>query len=239
MDTPKYKRVLLKISGEVLGGEKKFGLDFDVVKKVAGAIKDCVEIGAEIGVVVGGGNFWRGVKDGSGRMERTRADNMGMLATTINALALADVLENMGVQVRVQTGIDMHKIAEPYIRLKAISHLEKKRVVIFACGTGNPFFSTDTAAALRAAEINAEAILLAKNIDGIYTADPNKDPNAEKIDEITYNEVLYRGLAVMDSTATSLSMDNGIPIIVFALRDTNNIKRVLMGEKIGTLVKAK
>ncbi len=239
MDTPKYKRVLLKISGEVLGGEKKFGLDFDVVKKVAGAIKDCVEIGAEIGVVVGGGNFWRGVKDGSGRMERTRADHMGMLATTINALALADVLENMGVQVRVQTGIDMHKIAEPYIRLKAISHLEKKRVVIFACGTGNPFFSTDTAAALRAAEINAEAILLAKNIDGIYTADPNKDPNAEKIDEITYNEVLYRGLAVMDSTATSLSMDNGIPIIVFALRDTNNIKRVLMGEKIGTLVKAK
>ena len=238
MDTPKYKRVLLKISGEVLGGEKKFGLDFDVVKKVAGAIKDCVEIGAEIGVVVGGGNFWRGVKDGSGRMERTRADHMGMLATTINALALADVLENMGVQVRVQTGIDMHKIAEPYIRLKAISHLEKKRVVIFACGTGNPFFSTDTAAALRAAEINAEAILLAKNIDGIYTADPNKDPNAEKIDEITYNEVLYRGLAVMDSTATSLSMDNGIPIIVFALRDTNNIKRVLMGEKIGTLVKA-
>ena len=195
MDTPKYKRVLLKISGEVLGGEKKFGLDFDVVKKVAGAIKDCVEIGAEIGVVVGGGNFWRGVKDGSGRMERTRADHMGMLATTINALALADVLENMGVQVRVQTGIDMHKIAEPYIRLKAISHLEKKRVVIFACGTGNPFFSTDTAAALRAAEINAEAILLAKNIDGIYTADPNKDPNAEKIDEITYNEVLYRGLA--------------------------------------------
>ena len=239
MDTPKYKRVLLKISGEVLGGEKKFGLDFDVVKKVAGAIKDCVEIGAEIGVVVGGGNFWRGVKDGSGRMERTRADHMGMLATTINALALADVLENMGVQVRVQTGIDMHKIAEPYIRLKAISQLEKKRVVIFACGTGNPFFSTDTAAALRAAEINAEAILLAKNIDGIYTADPNKDPNAEKIDEITYNEVLYRGLAVMDSTATSLSMDNGIPIIVFALRDTNNIKRVLMGEKIGTLVKAK
>ena len=239
MDTPKYKRVLLKISGEVLGGEKKFGLDFDVVKKVAGAIKDCVEIGAEIGVVVGGGNFWRGVKDGSGRMERTRADHMGMLATTINALALADVLENMGVQVRVQTGIDMHKIAEPYIRLKAISHLEKKRVVIFACGTGNPFFSTDTAAALRAAEINAEAILLAKNIDGIYTADPNKDPNAEKIDEITYNEVLYRGLAVMDSTATSLSMDNGIPIIVFALRVTNNIKSVLMGKKIGTLVKAK
>ena len=238
MDTPKYKRVLLKISGEVLGGENKFGLDFDVVKKVASSIKDCVEIGAEIGVVVGGGNFWRGVKDGGGRMERTRADHMGMLATTINALALADVLENMDVDVRVQTGIDMHKIAEPYIRGKAISHLEKKRVVIFACGTGNPFFSTDTAAALRAAEINAEAILLAKNIDGVYTADPNKDPNATKIDEITYNEVLYKGLAVMDSTATSLSMDNKIPIIVFALKDTNNIKRVLMGEKIGTVVKA-
>ncbi|MBE6988903.1 MAG: UMP kinase [Clostridia bacterium] len=239
MDTPKYKRVLLKISGEVLGGERGFGLDFDVVGKVAQAIKDCVEIGAEIGVVVGGGNFWRGVKDGGGRIERTRADHMGMLATTINALALADVLENMDVPVRVQTGIDMVKVAEPYIRGKAIRHLEKKRVVIFACGTGNPFFSTDTAAALRAAEIGAEAILLAKNIDGVYTADPNKDPTAEKIDEITYNEVLYRGLAVMDSTATSLSMDNKIPIIVFALKDTSNVKRVLMGEKIGTVVKAK
>lgn len=239
MDTPKYKRVLLKISGEVLGGERGFGLDFNVVGKVAQAIKDCVEIGAEIGVVVGGGNFWRGVKDGGGRIERTRADHMGMLATTINALALADVLENMDVEVRVQTGIDMVKIAEPYIRGKAIRHLEKKRVVIFACGTGNPFFSTDTAAALRAAEIGAEAILLAKNIDGVYTADPNKDPTAEKIDEITYNEVLYRGLAVMDSTATSLSMDNKIPIIVFALKDTSNVKRVLMGEKIGTVVKAK
>ncbi|MBR4879336.1 MAG: UMP kinase [Clostridia bacterium] len=239
MDTPKYKRVLLKISGEVLGGSRGFGLDFEVVSKVAQAIKDCVEIGAEIGVVVGGGNFWRGVKDGGGRIERTRADHMGMLATTINALALADVLENMDVQVRVQTGIDMVKVAEPYIRGKAIRHLEKKRVVIFACGTGNPFFSTDTAAALRAAEIGAEAILLAKNIDGVYTADPNKDPTAEKIDEITYNEVLYRGLAVMDSTATSLSMDNKIPIIVFALKDTGNVKRVLMGEKIGTVVKAK
>ena len=239
MDTPKYKRVLLKISGEVLGGERGFGLDFNVVGKVAQAIKDCVEIGAEIGVVVGGGNFWRGVKDGGGRIERTRADHMGMLATTINALALADVLENMDVEVRVQTGIDMVKVAEPYIRGKAIRHLEKKRVVIFACGTGNPFCSTDTAAALRAAEIGAEAILLAKNIDGVYTADPNKDPTAEKIDEITYNEVLYRGLAVMDSTATSLSMDNKIPIIVFALKDTSNVKRVLMGEKIGTVVKAK
>ncbi|MBQ2910735.1 MAG: UMP kinase [Clostridia bacterium] len=239
MDTPKYKRVLLKISGEVLGGDRGVGLDFDVVGKVAQAIKDCVEIGAEIGVVVGGGNFWRGVKDGGGRIERTRADHMGMLATTINALALADVLENMDVPVRVQTGIDMVKVAEPYIRGKAIRHLEKKRVVIFACGTGNPFFSTDTAAALRAAEIGAEAILLAKNIDGVYTADPNKDPTAEKIDEITYNEVLYRGLAVMDSTATSLSMDNKIPIIVFALKDTSNVKRVLMGEKIGTVVKAK
>ena len=239
IEKPNYKRVLLKISGEALAGNKKMGLDFNVISEVCKVLKTCNLNGVEVGVVVGGGNFWRGVKDGGGRMKRTRADHMGMLATTINALALADVLENMGVQVRVQTGIDMHKIAEPYIRLKAISHLEKKRVVIFACGTGNPFFSTDTAAALRAAEINAEAILLAKNIDGIYTADPNKDPNAEKIDEITYNEVLYRGLAVMDSTATSLSMDNGIPIIVFALRDTNNIKRVLMGEKIGTLVKAK
>ena len=236
MEKPKYQRVILKISGEVLGGQKKFGLDFDVVTQVAQAIKDCVEIGAEIGIVVGGGNFWRGVKDGGGRMERTRADHMGMLATTINALALADVLENIGVDVRVQTGIDMHKIAEPYIRLKAISHLEKKRVVIFACGTGNPFFSTDTAAALRAAEIGADAILLAKNIDGVYSADPNKDPTAVKIDEITYTDVLVKGLQVMDSTATSLSMDNRIPIIVFALKDTKNVKRVLMGEKLGTLV---
>ena len=236
MDTPKFKRVLLKISGEALAGDKKIGLDFDVVDSVAKAIKECVALGVQIGVVVGGGNFWRGVKDGGGRMERTRADHMGMLATAINALALADVLENNDVVVRVQTGIDMNKIAEPYIRLKAISHLEKGRVVIFACGTGNPFFSTDTAAALRAAEIGADVILLAKNIDGVYDADPNKVKTARRLDRITYSEMLSRGLAVMDSTATTLSMDNNIPVLVFALKDPSNIKRVILGEQIGSYI---
>ena len=236
MDTPKFKRVLLKISGEALAGDKKIGLDFDVVDSVAKAIKECVALGVQIGVVVGVGNFWRGVKDGGGRMERTRADHMGMLATAINALALADVLENNDVVVRVQTGIDMNKIAEPYIRLKAISHLEKGRVVIFACGTGNPFFSTDTAAALRAAEIGADVILLAKNIDGVYDADPNKVKTARRLDRITYSEMLSRGLAVMDSTATTLSMDNNIPVLVFALKDPGNIKRVILGEQIGSYI---
>ena len=236
MDTPKFKRVLLKISGEALAGDKKIGLDFDVVDAVAKAIKECVELGVEIGVVVGGGNFWRGIKDGGGRMERTRADHMGMLATTINALALADVLEKNEVPVRVQTGIDMTKIAEPYIRLKAISHLEKGRVVVFGCGTGNPFFSTDTAAALRAAEIGADVILLAKNIDGVYDADPNKVKSARRLESITYSEMLSRGLAVMDSTATTLSMDNNIPVLVFALKDPGNIRRVILGEKIGSYI---
>ena len=236
MDTPKFKRVLLKISGEALAGDKKIGLDFDVVDSVAKAIKECVALGVQIGVVVGGGNFWRGVKDGGGRMERTRADHMGMLATAINALALADVLENNDVVVRVQTGIDMNKIAEPYIRLKAISHLEKGRVVIFVFGTGNPFFSTDTAAALRAAEIGADVILLAKNIDGVYDADPNKVKTARRLERITYSEMLSRGLAVMDSTATTLSMDNNIPVLVFALKDPGNIKRVILGEQIGSYI---
>lgn len=236
METLKYKRVLLKISGEALAGEKKIGLDFSVLDSVSKVIKSCVELGVEIGIVVGGGNFWRGVKDGGGHMERTRADHMGMLATTINALALADVLENNGVDVRVQTGIDMTKIAEPYIRLKAIRHLEKGRVVIFACGTGNPFFSTDTAAALRAAEIGADVILLAKNIDGVYDSDPAKNKDAKRFDSITYSDMLARGLEVMDSTATTLSMDNHIPVLVFALKDPWNIKRVLLGEKIGSYV---
>lgn len=236
METLKYKRVLLKISGEALAGDKKIGLDFSVLDSVSKVIKSCVELGVEIGIVVGGGNFWRGVKDGGGHMERTRADHMGMLATTINALALADVLENNGVDVRVQTGIDMTKIAEPYIRLKAIRHLEKCRVVIFACGTGNPFFSTDTAAALRAAEIGAEVILLAKNIDGVYDSDPAKNKDAKRFDSITYSDMLARGLEVMDSTATTLSMDNHIPVLVFALKDPWNIKRVLLGEKIGSYV---
>lgn len=236
MESPKYKRVLLKISGEALAGDDKRGLNFDTLEQVAKAIKECSEMGVQIGIVVGGGNFWRGVKDGGGRMERTRADHMGMLATTINALAMADVLENNGVDVRVQTAIDMTKIAEPYIRLRAIRHLEKGRVVIFACGTGNPFFSTDTAAALRAAEIEAEAILLAKNIDGVYDSDPHVNKEAKRFDAITYKEVLNRGLAVMDSTATSLSMDNHIPVLVFAIKEPENIKKVLLGQHIGTVV---
>lgn len=236
MEGPKYKRVLLKISGEALAGDDKRGLNFDVLDSVAKAIKECTAMGVQIGIVVGGGNFWRGVKDGGGRMERTRADHMGMLATTINALAMADVLENNGVDVRVQTAIDMTKIAEPYIRLRAIRHLEKGRVVIFACGTGNPFFSTDTAAALRAAEIEAEAILLAKNIDGVYDSDPHVNKEAKRFDAITYKEVLNRGLAVMDSTATSLSMDNHIPVLVFAIKEPENIKKVLLGQHVGTVV---
>lgn len=234
---PKYKRVLLKISGEALAGKTGRGLDFEVIQSVCEAVKQCVEMGVEIGIVVGGGNFWRGVKDGGGKMERTRADHMGMMATVMNSLALADVLEQMDVDVRVQTAIEMRAIAEPYIRLRAMRHLGKGRVVIFGCGTGSPFFSTDTAAVLRAAEIEADAILLAKNVDGVYSADPKKDPNAVKFDDISYDEVLAKHLAVMDSTATSLSMDNNIPVILFALADPQNIVRVVMGEKIGTTVK--
>ena len=236
METKRYKRVLIKISGEALAGDKHFGLNFDVIGPVCDVIKKCNEQGCEIGNVVGGGNFWRGVKDGGGKMERTRADHMGMLATTINALALADALEQRGVQVRVQTAIEMNRIAEPYIRQRATRHLEKGRVVIFGCGTGNPFFSTDTAAVLRAAEIGAEVILLAKNVDGVYDSDPAKNPNAKKYDRLTYMDVLNQGLGVMDTTATSLSMDNHIPILVFALSDPENIYRAVNGEKIGTIV---
>ena len=233
----KYKRVLLKISGEALAGDQHRGLDFDTIGKVCDAVKTCVELGVQVGIVVGGGNFWRGVKDGGDRMVRVRADHMGMLATTINALAVADCLEQRGVEVRVQTAVEMRAIAEPYIRGKAIRHLEKGRVVVFGCGTGNPFFSTDTGAALRAVEIDADAILLAKNIDGVYSADPVKDPSAVRYDEITYDDVLAKRLAVMDSTATSLSMDNHIPVIVFAVKDPHNIVRVIQGEKVGTTVK--
>ena len=232
-----YKRVLIKISGEALAGERHFGLNFDVIGPVCDVIKRCVDIGCEVGLVVGGGNFWRGVKDGGGKMERTRADHMGMLATTINSLALADALEQRGVDVRVQTAIAINQIAEPYIRSRATTHLSKGRVVIFACGTGNPYFSTDTAAVLRAAEINAEVILLAKNIDGVYDSDPAKNPEAKKYDRLTYMDVLNQGLGVMDTTATSLSMDNHIPILVFALKDPENIYRAVTGEQIGTLVK--
>ena len=236
MDQPRYKRVLLKISGEALAGEASRGLDFKVIGEVCDVIKQCVALGVQIGIVVGGGNFWRGLKDGGDSMVRVRADHMGMLATAINALAVADVLEQKGVDVRVQTAIEMRAVAEPYIRSRAIRHLDKGRVVIFGCGTGNPFFSTDTAAVLRAAEIDADAILLAKNIDGVYSADPRKDPTAVKYDEISYDEVLAQHLQVMDSTATSLSMDNKIPVLLFALKDPKNILRAVMGEKIGTIV---
>ncbi len=237
MSEPVYRRVLLKISGEALAGAAGRGLDFDVIGQVCRVIKRCVDAGVQMGVVVGGGNFWRGLKDGGDRMERTRADHMGMLATALNCLAVADVLEQNGAAVRVQTAIEMRSIAEPYIRSRAIRHLEKGRVVIFGCGTGNPFFSTDTAAVLRAAEIDADVILLAKNIDGVYSADPKKDAGAVKFDAITYDEVLAKHLQVMDSTATSLSMDNKIPVLLFALKDPENIYRAVMGEKIGTVIK--
>ena len=237
MDEPKYKRVLLKISGEALAGDKHFGLDFQVMGKVADVIRQCVEMGVEVGIVIGGGNFWRGVKNGEGYIERTRADHMGMLATVMNCLAVADVCEQKGIPVRVQTAIEMRAVAEPYIRSRAIRHLEKGRVVIFGAGTGNPYFSTDTAAVLRAAEIDADVILLAKNVDGVYTADPVKDPTAVKYDTISYDAVLAQHLMVMDSTATSLSMDNHIPVLLFALKDPRNIIRALYGENVGTIVK--
>lgn len=237
MDEPKYKRVLLKISGEALAGDTSGGLDFKVISSVCDVISKCVRQGVQVGIVVGGGNFWRGQKDGGDKMERSRADHMGMLATVINCLAMADVLEQKGVEVRVQTAIEMRSVAEPYIRSKAIRHLEKGRVVIFGAGTGNPYFSTDTAAVLRAAEIGADIILLAKNIDGVYSADPKIDPDAVKFDSITYDDVLAQHLQVMDFTATSLSMDNKIPVMLFALKDPENIFRAVMGEQIGTIVK--
>ncbi|MDR2605972.1 MAG: UMP kinase [Oscillospiraceae bacterium] len=236
MDKPQYTRVLLKLSGEALAGEKKQGLDFEVIQKVASALKKCVEAGVQVGVVVGGGNFWRGVKDGNGKVDRVRADHMGMMGTVMNALAVADVLEQNDVQVRVQTALEIRAVAEPYIRARAIRHLEKGRIVIFGCGTGRPFFSTDTAAVLCAAEIKAEAILLAKNVDGIYDSDPNLNPQAIKYETISYSDVLAKQLGVMDSTATSLSMDNNIPVHVFGLDDPENIFRVVIGEKIGSTV---
>ncbi|MEE1013094.1 MAG: UMP kinase [Clostridia bacterium] len=234
MKKPKYKRIMLKISGEALAGDKGFGLDQPTINAIAEKIKDCSDMGVEIAVVVGGGNFWRG-RTGEG-MDRSRADHMGMLATVINSLALLDALEQLDVPTRVQTAIEMRQIAEPYIRLKAARHLEKGRVVIFACGTGNPFFSTDTTAALRAAEIDAEVILLAKKVDGVYDSDPNLNPDAKKFDSLSFIDVLNKGLGVMDSTATSLCMDNNIPILVFGLNDPENITRAVMGEGIGTVV---
>jgi len=231
---PKYKRILLKLSGEALAGTQGFGLNEDVLSEISETIKKCVEIGVQIAIVVGGGNFWRG-RSGE-KMERTRADHMGMLATVINALAMADALERTGVQTRVQTAIEMRQIAEPYIRGRAESHLRKGRVVIFGCGTGNPYFSTDTTAALRAAEINADVILLAKKVDGVYDSDPNINKDAKKFDSLKYIDVLNRGLGVMDSTATSLCMDNNIPIRVFGLDKPSNILDAVMGKEIGTLV---
>lgn len=232
---PKYKRVILKLSGEALAGERGFGLDEKTLDIIATQVKEITALGVEVSIVVGGGNFWRG-RSGKG-MDRTTADYMGMLATVINALALQDALENIGILTRVQTAIEMRQIAEPYIRRRAVRHLEKGRVVIFAAGTGNPYFSTDTTAALRAAEIEAEVILLAKKVDGVYDSDPHINANAKKFEKLSYIDVLNKGLGVMDSTATSLCMDNKIPIVVFGLNEPENIKKVILGEKIGTFVK--
>jgi uridylate kinase len=238
MPIPAYKRVVLKLSGEALAGELGYGIDPKIIFSVANQIKEIVEMGVQVAVVVGGGNIWRGLSGSSKGMDRATADYMGMLATVMNSLALQDGLEQVDVPTRVQTSIEMRQVAEPYIRRRAIRHLEKMRVVIFAAGTGNPYFSTDTTAALRAAEIEAEVILMAKNkVDGVYSADPSLDPNAEKYDKLTFLEVLNKGLGVMDSTASSLCMDNSIPLIVFNISEEGNIRRAVMGEKIGTLVK--
>ena len=232
----KYRRVLIKISGEALSGGKGTGFDFDFVTSVCESVKQSLALGAQVGIVIGGGNFWRGVKDGAGKVERVSADRMGMLATAMNCLAVGDVFRQCGVDARVMTAVDIQGVGERHDVRKALEYLESGKVVLFACGTGHPFFSTDTASVLRAAEIGADAILLAKNIDGVYSADPRKDPEAVKFDEISYTEVLSRRLQVMDSTATSLAMDNNLPVIVFALAEPQNILRVLSGEKIGTLV---
>ena len=237
MEKCTYKRGMLKISGEALSGANGFGFDFDTVSRIAKEVKEIVDMGIEVGLVVGGGNIWRG-RSGEG-MDRTTADHMGMLATCINALALQDALEGIGVKTRVQTAIEMKEIAEPFIRRRAVRHLEKGRVVIFGAGSGNPYFSTDTAAALRAAEIEADVILLAKNVDGVYDKDPNKFADAKKYDTLTYMEVIEQGLQVMDTTATTLCMDNNIPILVFGLEGDGNIKRAMLGEKIGTIVSKK
>ena len=234
MEQPKYKRVLLKISGEALAGDASRGLDFHVIGQVCDVVKRCVELGVQVGVVVGGGNFWRGRT--SEHMDRTRADHIGMLATAMNSLALCDALEQLGADVRVQTAIEMRQIAEPYIRNKAIRHFQKGRIVIFGCGTGSPFFSTDTAAALRAVEINADVLLKATNVDGVYDKDPNKFDDAVKFDNVTFKEVLAKDIKVMDSTAFSLCKDNDLSILVFDLTDPENIVKAVSGEAIGTLV---
>ncbi|MDD6219799.1 MAG: UMP kinase [Clostridia bacterium] len=230
-----YKRILLKLSGEVLAGENGTGIDFNTVLNICSSIKECANLGVQIGLVVGGGNFWRGRS--SGDMDRTRADHMGMLATVMNSLALADALEQLDVPVRVQTAINMQQIAEPYIRNRAVHHLDKGRVVIFGCGTGNPFFTTDTAAALRALEIDADIVFKATNVDGVYDKDPHKFDDAVKYDTLTFNEVLSNDLKVMDGTAASLCRDNGIPILVFNLDHPENIVKAVQGENVGTVVR--
>jgi len=236
VETPKYRRIILKLSGEALAGDQGFGIDPDLVNAIAAEVKEVKNKGIEIAIVVGGGNIWRGVVGSAKGMDRATADYMGMLATVINSLALQDALEKHGVDTRVQTAIEMREVAEPYIRRRAIRHLEKGRVVIFAGGTGNPFFSTDTTAALRAAEIEAEVILMAKKVDGVYDSDPRLNSGAQKFTELEYLDVLNKGLAVMDSTAISLCMENKIPIIVFSVDKRGNILKIVMGDKIGTIV---
>ncbi|MGX7198479.1 UMP kinase [Enterococcus nangangensis] len=237
---PKYQRIVLKLSGEALAGKDGFGINPPVIKEIIQEIKEVHQLGVEIAIVVGGGNIWRGTIGEQMGMERAQADYMGMLATVMNALALQDTLENVGVPTRVQTSIEMRQIAEPYIRRRAIRHLEKGRIVIFAGGTGNPYFSTDTTSALRAAEIDADVILMAKNnVDGVYSADPKVDKTATKFAELTHMEIISKGLHVMDSTASSLSMDNDIPLVVFNINEPGNIRRAVLGENIGTTVRGK
>ncbi|MEK5215129.1 UMP kinase [Psychrobacillus sp. FSL H8-0487] len=238
MNKPQYERIVLKLSGEALAGEQGFGLSPDIIKSVAEQVKEVVDLGVEVAVVVGGGNIWRGKVGSEMGMDRATADYMGMLATVMNSLALQDSLEKAGVETRVQTSIEMRQVAEPYIRRRAIRHLEKKRVVIFAAGTGNPYFSTDTTAALRAAEIEADVILMAKNnVDGVYSADPKTDSTAVKYDTLSFIEVIQQGLQVMDSTASTLCMDNDIELIVFSIMEKGNIKKAVLGETIGTVVR--
>ncbi len=237
MKVPRYKRIILKLSGEALAGDIGYGIDPKVLSSISLQIKDIFELNVEVAVVVGGGNIWRGLKESAKGIDRSTADYIGMLATVMNSLALQDSLERVGVPTRVQSSIEMRQVAEPYIRRRAIRHLEKKRVVIFAAGTGNPYFSTDTTAALRAAEIEAEVILMAKNnVDGVYSADPKIHPEAEKYEKLEHIDLINRGLGVMDSTASSLCMENHIPIIVFSIMDRDNIKKVVLGEKIGTVI---